>query len=307
MATPPEIALPPARCDLTISIVSLNTRDLLVDCLRSVFDSTGLTFDVVVVDNGSTDGSPEIVAQRFPKARLVRNRENRGFAAANNCALRDAGGRHILLLNPDTVVRPDTLKRMVAFMDETPAAGIAGPRIHFPDGRFQSCGYRFPTLLSEIRQSKNLDKVIRRVVGDEPRARLDSQPFETDWVDGACLLIRREAMEAVGLLDEQYFLYAEELDWCFRVRQAGWRVYALPGVEMLHYQGQSSAQMSDFSLMHLVETRLRYYRKHHGLASALATSFVYVVGNVRLMSRDRRKATVKLRATVHWWRSLLTV
>jgi GT2 family glycosyltransferase len=295
----------PPTCDLTIAIVSLNTRDLLEACLRSVFTSRGVAFEVYVIDNGSTDGSADKVARDFPAVRLVRNPSNRGFAAANNIAIRQAAGRYVLLLNPDTEIGPDVLQTMVAFMDAHPAAGICGPKIHFPDGRFQSCGYRFPTLLSEVRQSKNVDRLIRAVVGSEPPLAVEERPFEVDWVDGACLLIRRDVIEQVGPLDEQYFLYAEELDWCFCVRKAGWSVYALPGVSIAHHQGQTSAQMSDFSLAHLIETRLRFYRKNYGLLAAVTTSLVYVAGCLKQLGRNRRKETVKLRATLRWWRSLL--
>jgi N-acetylglucosaminyl-diphospho-decaprenol L-rhamnosyltransferase len=294
-----------ARCDVTISIVSLNTRELLAACLRSVAATTAVGFEVHVVDNGSSDGSPEMIDREYPEVRLTRSGANRGFAAANNIAIREADSRYVLLLNPDTVVSPETVGDMVSFMDGHREAGICGPRILFPDGRFQSCGYRFPTLLSEVRQSKNVNRLLRRLVGDEAPLTVGPVPYEADWVDGACLLIRREALDDVGLLDEQFFLYAEELDWCFRVRKAGWRIYALPGVEMVHHQGQSSAQMSDFSLAHLVETRLRYYRKNHGVAMAMVTSAVYVAGCLKQLKRDRPKASVKLRATMRWWRTLL--
>jgi N-acetylglucosaminyl-diphospho-decaprenol L-rhamnosyltransferase len=301
---PAECASSPRR-DVTISIVSLNTRGLLAACLESVAASTGIEFEVHVVDNGSTDGSPAMVAHDFPHVRLTRSGSNRGFAAANNCAIREADSRYVLLLNPDTIVSRRTIADMVSFMDDHADVGICGPRIVFPDGRFQSCGYRFPTLMSEVRQSKNLNRLLRHLVGDELPLRVGPVPFEADWVDGACLLIRRDALTDVGLLDEQFFLYAEELDWCFRVRKAGWRIYALPQVEMLHHQGQSSAQMSDFSLAHLVETRLRYYRKNHGVALAVVTSVVYVAGCMRQLKQDRRRATVKLRATMRWWRTLV--
>jgi N-acetylglucosaminyl-diphospho-decaprenol L-rhamnosyltransferase len=291
--------------DVTISIVSLNTRDLLSDCLRSVSSSVGVTFEVRVVDNGSSDGSPEMVARDYPKVELIRGQINRGFAAANNIAIRNTESRYVLLLNPDTVVEPYTLCQMIAFMDSQPDVGICGPRILFPDGRFQSCGYRFPTLLSEIRQSKNVGSIIRWIIGEPPRLVIEQAPADVDWVDGACFLIRRTVIQEIGLLDEQYFLYAEELDWCFRARQAKWRICALPSIRMVHYQGQSSAQMSDFSLALLIETRLRYYRKNHGLGIAVATSLVYVAGCLKQWNGNRHKETVKLRATLRWWRSLL--
>jgi GT2 family glycosyltransferase len=294
------------RPDVTISIVSFNTRELLSACLRSVFASTDLSFEVCVVDNGSSDGSAEMVGRDFPDARLMRSGGNIGFAAANNRALLKANGRYLLLLNPDTVVSPTTIGDMVAFMEQHPHVGICGPKILFPDGTFQSCGYRFPSLMSEIRQSKNIDKLLRRVIGEERPLKLEPGPMAVDWVDGACFLIRKEAISQIGPLDEQFFLYAEELDWCYRARQAGWDVYALPTVEMTHYQGKSSAQVSDFSLALLVETRLRYYRKNHGAVMAAVTSFVYVAGCLKQLKRDRRRARVKLRATMRWWRTLVT-
>jgi GT2 family glycosyltransferase len=291
--------------DLSVIIVSLNTCKLLAACLGSVYASTGLDFEVFVVDNGSRDGSAEMVLRDFPLARVIRNPSNRGFAAANNVALDESGGRHVLLLNPDTLLQADTLRRLVEFLDAHPDAGICGPKVFFPDGRFQSCGYRFPTLLREIRQSRHIDRTLRWLVGEEPPLPCDGKPFEVDWVDGCCLAIKRAVIDQIGRLDEQYFLYAEELDWCFRARRAGWAVYALPNVAMIHYQGQSSSQMSDFSLTQLVETRLRYYRKNHGLGSAFLVSLVYVAGGLRQIRRSRSKQAVKLRATMRWWRSLL--
>ena len=142
------------RRDVTISIVSLNTRELLAACLRSVVATAGLGLEVHVVDNGSTDGSTAMVARDFPQVRLTLSGSNRGFAAANNCAIREADSRYVLLLNPDTIVSPQTIGDMVSFMDDHADVGICGPKIMFPDGRFQSCGYRFPTLMSEVRQSK---------------------------------------------------------------------------------------------------------------------------------------------------------
>ena len=294
------------RFDVTVSIVSLNTRALLADCLRSVMATTGVGYHVHVVDNGSSDGSTAMVAVDFPEVRLTPSGSNRGFAAANNCAIREADSRYVLLLNPDTLVSPETIGDLIAFMDEHPQVGICGPRIVFPDGRFQSCGYRFPTLMSEIRQSKNVNKVLRVLIGDEPALAMKPVPYDVDWVDGACLLIRRETLREIGLLDEQFFLYAEELDWCFRARKGGWRICAVPHVQMIHYQGQSSGQMSDFSLAHLVDTRLRYYRKNHGLPMAAVTSVVYAAGCIKQLRRDRRKARVKLHATLRWWRTLVT-
>jgi N-acetylglucosaminyl-diphospho-decaprenol L-rhamnosyltransferase len=291
--------------DVTVAIVSLNTRDLLAACLRSVFASTGVSLDVWVVDNRSTDGSAEMVARDFPSARLVRNDTNRGFAAANNVAIRDARSRYVLLLNPDTVIPHDAIRELVAFMDAHPKAGICGPQVRFPDGRFQSCGYRFPTLAGEIRQSKRSGALMRRLVGEETPLEVPGHPVEREWVDGCCLLIRASTVKEIGLLDEQYFLYAEELDWCFQARACGWQVYAVPPVTIVHYLGQSSSQISDFSLGCLVETRLRYYRKNHGVGTAAVISVVYILGCLKQLRNDPRKNTVKLRAALRWWWTLL--
>jgi GT2 family glycosyltransferase len=191
---------------------------------------------------------------------------------------------------------------MVAFMDANGTVGICGP-IHFPTaGSIVRLSLRH---CSEIRRQKP-GRLLRRVPGPEATLRIEEGPFEADWVDGACFMIRRDVIEQVGDLDEAYFLYAEELDWCFRVRKAGWTIFALPDVTMIHYQGQSSAQMSDFSLAHLVETRLRYYQKNHGLSVATLTSLVYLAGSARQWNRNPRKEKVKMRATLRWWRSLLT-
>jgi len=290
--------------DVTVSLVSYNTRDLLRACLQSVAATAGVSYEVLVVDNGSSDGSPTMVTREFPGVQLIANPDNRGFAAANNLAIRRACGRHVLLLNPDTVVFPHTIAEMAAFLDENENVGICGPRILFPDGTFQSCGYNFPTPLSEVRMSRNVGKALRLVVGDEPVPPSGSLPYECDWVDGACLMIRKAVIDRIGPLDEQYFLYTEELDWCFGARKAGWKVYALPHVEMLHYRGKSSEQASDWTLALLVETKLRYFRKNHGLSTAVFVSLVNAAGFIRQLRREPGKNRAKLRGVRQFWVSL---
>ena len=291
--------------DVTVSIVSFNTRDLLRAAIEAALGSRGVSLEIIVVDNGSKDGSAEMVEREFPSVHLVRNADNRGFAAANNVAIRRATGRYILLLNPDTVVRPDTIATLAGYLDSHPRTGICGPRILFPDGSFQSCGYRFPTVLSEIRQSKNVNKAMKALVRPETFVADLPESREVDWVDGACFMIRRDVIEAIGPLDEQYFLYAEELDWCFNARKAGWAIAAVPAAEMVHHLGQSSSQVSDRSLVYFMDTRLRYYRKNRGLAAALFVSVVYVAGCVKQLRREPHKSKVKLRAIRLWWGSLL--
>jgi N-acetylglucosaminyl-diphospho-decaprenol L-rhamnosyltransferase len=291
--------------DVTVSIVSFNTRDLLRAAVTAALSTRGVSFEIIVADNGSKDGSAEMIEREFPSVHLVRNSDNRGFAAANNVVIRRAKGRYILLLNPDTEVNPETIPTLAGYLDAHPRTGICGPRILFPDGTFQSCGYRFPTVLSEIRQSKNVNKAIRALVGPETFEPDAHDTREVDWVDGACFMIRREVIEQIGPLDEQYFLYAEELDWCFNARKSGWAIAALPAAEMIHHLGQSSSQVSDRSLVHFMDTRLRYYRKNRGLATALFVSVVYVAGCLKQMRPEPHKSKVKLRAIRRWWGSLL--
>ncbi len=287
--------------DVSIIVISFNTRDLLRACLNAVFERQAVSTEVFVVDNCSKDGSAEMVETEFPRAILIRNPHNRGFAAANNVAIRRASGEHVLLLNPDTVLPPPTLLEMVRFMNDHQDVGICGPRILYPDGSFQSCGYAFPTLLSEIRQSKNVNRAIKAVIGDEPSPPSGSEPREAEWVDGACLMMRRAVIDAIGPLDEQYFLYGEELDWCYRTRKAGWKIYALPAVEMVHYQGKSSEQTKDTSLAHLIETRLRFYRKNYGMPEALLISLVYLAGCLKQLRREPVKSKVKMKAVLRWF------
>jgi GT2 family glycosyltransferase len=290
--------------DVSVIVVSYNTREILRACLGAVAQSTGVGLELFVVDNSSRDGSADMVAQDFPWVHLIRNADNRGFAAANNIAIRRTTGRFVLLLNPDTVVQPEAIGTLARFLTEHRNVGICGPLVLNPNGTYQSCGYHYPTLLSEIRQSKNSGKLLRRVVGPEPEFGPRTEPTNVEWVDGCCLMIRREVIGAIGPLDEQFFMYAEELDWCFNARKHGWRIVAHPGTSIVHYGGQSSAQVAERSLALLVETRLRYYRKNFGLWTASLVSLVYLLGFAKRYREEPVKSQAKLRGVWQWVRSL---
>jgi GT2 family glycosyltransferase len=291
--------------DVSVIVVSYNTRSLLHGCLEAVRASNAITVETFVVDNASPDGSADLVAEAFPDVRLIRNRDNRGFAAANNLAIQEARGRYVLLLNPDTIVQPDTIGILAAFLDARPDVGITGPRVLNEDGSLQSCGYWYPTLLEEIRQSRQLEKIARRVWGAPRRHPDPGRETEVDWVDGCCLLIRRTVIGRIGPLDEQYFLYAEELDWCRSATAAGWRIVTCPSSEMTHLRGRSSDQVHSRALALLIETRLRYYRKHDGLVTAMVVSLVYGLGCLRRFSAEPDKNRAKLRGVRQWWRAAL--
>jgi N-acetylglucosaminyl-diphospho-decaprenol L-rhamnosyltransferase len=254
--------------DLSVVIVSYNTRELLHGCLTSVISTlrSRLQYEVLVVDNASTDGSATMVQDAFPQVRLLINKENRGFAAANNQAIERSGGRHVILLNPDTVVREGVLERMVTFLDEHSQVGVVGPKLLYPDGSFQHSAFTFPTLpmifLDFFPVNHRLTN--SRLNGRYPRASYDvGGPFPVDHPLGAGLMVRRKAIEDVGLLDEGFFMYCEEIDWCMRVKKAGWEIYCFPQAEIVHFVGQSTTQSRDEMFVQLHRSRYRLYEKHY--------------------------------------------
>lgn len=293
-----------ATIDVTISIVNFNTRDVLRSCLESLMATRGVTIRIYVVDNASSDGTVEMVRDTFPHVQMIANSQNQGFAAANNRVIRQADGRYVLLLNPDTEVPVDVLSAMVSFMDRRPDVGICGPAILSSDGSVQSCGESFPTLSREVLQSRRLRRLFKRFTRPAPPPVRPAAPFEVDWVGGACLMARRKLVEEIGVLDEQFFLYAEELDWCYRARKAGWKICVLPAIAIVHHRGKSTEQVSEAALAYLTETRLRYYRKNHGLWYAALVSLVYLAGALNQWRSDRTTASVRLNATGVWWRTL---
>jgi N-acetylglucosaminyl-diphospho-decaprenol L-rhamnosyltransferase len=267
--------------DLSVIIVNWNVRDLLRRCLHSILANLpACQLEIIVVDNGSTDGSPEMVRTEFPQVHLMANPDNRGFTAANNQGLAVARGRYVLLLNPDTEVVGDALETLVAFADAHPDVGVVGPQLLNPDGTVQSSRRRFPTLATALLESTWLQPyaprrlLARYYVLDRP----DDKVQDVDWVTGAALMARREAVEQVGPLDEGFFMYSEELDWCRRFRAAGWRVVYLPTARVIHYEGKSSEQVLPARHIHFQTSKIRYFRKYHGPAAAEVLRLV-LLGN----------------------------
>jgi N-acetylglucosaminyl-diphospho-decaprenol L-rhamnosyltransferase len=259
--------------DLSVIIVSWNVRDLLRRCLGSIFNAPkGPRLQVIVVDNASTDGSVEMVETEFPIVQLICNAENRGFPAANNQGMAVADGRYVLLLNPDTEVIGAALGVLVAYADEHADAAVVGPKLLNPDGSIQHSRYRFPTLATALFESTWLQPVAPRRLLDRYHA-LDlpnNVPCDVDWVRGAALFVRRQAITQVGLLDEGFFMYSEELDWCRRFRDAGWRVVYLPAAQVVHREGKSSEQVVAARHIHFQTSKVRYFRKYQGRAAAEA-------------------------------------
>jgi GT2 family glycosyltransferase len=266
--------------NLAIVIVSWNVRGLLEACLTSVYESlkgSNLRGEVWVVDNASTDGSAEMVRERFPQARLMANETNVGFAAANNQALRAMGfpspaerhelPRYVLLLNPDTEVLGDALTTTVRFLDENPQAGVAGAKLLYPDGRLQHSAFAFPTLAQAFFDFFPLHYRLlnSRLNGRYPRRLYEGgDPFPIDHPLGAALMARGEAIQEVGLLDERFFIYCEEIDWCLRMKKAGWGVYCVPRAVVVHHEAKSTRQVRGEMFVALWRSRYLLFEKHYG-------------------------------------------
>ena len=270
--------------DLSVIVVSWNVRDLLRRCLSSVpgagSSPCDLGAEVVVVDNASTDGSVRMVEQEFPSVRIVANSTNRGFPAANNQGMALANGRYILLLNPDTEVLDNALETMVDFADAHSDVGVVGPRLLNTDGSVQSSRRRFPTLATAIFESTWLQPCAPRRLLEHYHVldRPDDDTIDVDWVTGAAVMVRRETIDRVGALDEGYFMYSEELDWCRRIRDAGWRVVHLPTAQVIHHVGKSSEQVVVARHVHFQTSKVRYFRKYHSAAAA-ETLRLFLLGN----------------------------
>ncbi len=300
--------------DLSIVIVNWNVRELLRRCLDSILADEITTggrpyvrcgqgnhgglplrtgghgvppvLQVIVVDNASTDGSAEMVRTEFPDVHLIANEDNRGFTAANNQGVAVAQGRYVLLLNPDTEVVGDSLSKLVAFADEHPDVGMVGPKLLNSDGSVQSSRRRLPTPATAFFESTWLEPCAPRRLLDRYyiQDRPDDVVQDVDWITGAAMLARREAIDEVGPLDEGFFMYSEELDWCRRFGEAEWRVVYLPAAQIIHHVGKSSEQAVPARHIHFQTSKVYYFRKYHGPLMAetlrwfLLCNYVWQIG-----------------------------
>ncbi|HNS01995.1 MAG TPA: glycosyltransferase family 2 protein [Anaerolineae bacterium] len=286
---------------LAVVIVNYNVSALLRACLESLLASLArtpeLTAEVWVVDNASADGSAAMVAEAFPQVRLLASPDNLGYTAGNNLALQLLGfaplagearplaayawatgqppsagqPRHVWLLNPDTVVQGDAPAQLLRFLDQTPAAGACGAQLAYADGSFQHGAFRFPGLaqlgLDFFPPPGRLNRPLldSRLNGRySGRLYAAGKPFPVDFVLGATLLVRGETLRQVGLLDESYFMYCEEMDWQRRAQQAGWSIHCVPAAQVIHVAGASSSQFRSRAFVALWQSRLRYFGRYHG-------------------------------------------
>lgn len=291
--------------DLSIVTVSWNVCELLRECIQSVDAGRGdLHLEMIVVDSASTDGSPDMVAQDFPWVKLIRGQENLGFPRGNNLGIAQAKGRHILLLNPDTVIIGDALPAMVQHLEQHLDIGALGAQLLNPDGTIQSSRRRFPTFLTAVFESTWLENIAPRSITRHYYA-LDlanDTVSDVDWVTGACLMVPKRVVDHVGPLDEGFFMYSEELDWCRRIKDAGWRVVYFPQAKIMHHVGKSSEQAVTARHINFQQAKLRYFRKYYGriptfiLRTILLLNYIWqialeaskgLLGHKRPMRRQR--------------------
>lgn len=286
---------------LSVCLVNWNTRQLLADCLESLFaDPASAAWEVLVVDNASSDGSAAMVRRRFPQVRLIVSQENLGFSGGNNLALARTRAPYMLLLNTDTLVEPGALGRLVDFMEARADVGAVGPKLLNADGSLQlSCGIA-PSAWTEMLHKLLLHKVF-------PFFKLGrwnhGQTRAVGWVSGACLLVRRTAVDQVGPLDPGFYMYHEDVEWCLRLNRGGWGVYYCPDSRVTHLGGQSSRQ--NFAKMLVVSQQSLFYlySKHFGRGSALALRWLTVlemglraaVWSALLACRPRRRGEARQR------------
>jgi N-acetylglucosaminyl-diphospho-decaprenol L-rhamnosyltransferase len=295
---------------LSIIIVSWNVCDLLRICLGSIErERNAVALEVIVVDGASADGSPAMVQAEFPWVRLIARHDNVGFPRGNNLGIAEARGRYLLLLNPDTELLPGALSTLLDYIEQQPGIGVLGPQLLNPDGSVQSSRRRFPTLVTALFESTWLQPlapaaVLRRYYAlDLP----DDRPADVDWLMGACLLAPREVVDKVGLLDEAYFMYSEELDWCRRVKEAGRRVVYLPAAQVVHHQGKSSEQAVAARHISFQRAKLRYFRKFHGRAAVVFLRLLLLFNYAWQMGLEGAKVLVghkgamrRQRIQVYW-------
>lgn len=299
---------------LSIVIVNWNTRELLAGCLESVngdqtpvTDHRSLITETIVVDNASADGSAAMVRERFPWVQLIENGENVGFARANNQAIGHSRGRYVLLLNSDTVVHPGALDRLMAFMDAPPQAGACGPRLLNGDGSLQPSAQPMLTPGREFWRLAFLDRLWPRATYRQERWDV-STPRPVEVIKGACLLLRRAALDQVGLLDDQYFMYTEEVDLCYRLAQAGWQLWYVPQAVVTHFGEASSKQVREAMYLQLYRSKLQFFRKFGGADRARqAKALLALVYAPRVVFASTAALVAPAwRPRARTWRRLLT-
>jgi GT2 family glycosyltransferase len=253
-----------AAPDVTISLVNTDNRELLLDCLASLGPAAGeLTLQTIVIDNASSDGSAAAVRQEHPDVQVVERSHRHGFGANHNEAIRRALGRHVLILNEDTVLHERMLETMCRFMDQNPDVGACGPKIFYPDGSVQPSAFHFPTPARVALTTLTLQRAFWIQSATDRIARVD-------WVCGAAILARRPALDAIGGFDESLYIYSEDPDLCLRMRDAGYATAYFPHASLVHFENATTSGVPERRIFQMERSRALYTRKHHGLAGEVA-------------------------------------
>jgi GT2 family glycosyltransferase len=278
--------------EVSVVIVNWNTKKFLYNCLRSVFRNTKeISYDIWVVDNASLDGSSDMVTSEFPTINLIKNKKNLGFAVGNNQAIAASEGKYILILNPDTELIMNSIKKMKAYMDKSERVGAVGCKLLNSDGSLQrSChghvnpirAFTFSAGLHRFIRDGTLTFKIGNLLKNTFRTFVNLADYDSvlfpDSIDGACMLLSREALSDVGLLDEQFFMYWEDADLCYRLTENKWKVAYIPDTKIIHHGGQSSMQNYNKMALESWKSRALLYKKHHGSKSVIALRAAVIFG-----------------------------
>ncbi|MFC1888619.1 glycosyltransferase family 2 protein [Thermodesulfobacteriota bacterium] len=298
--------------DLSFVVASWNAKDYLSECLKTLtHELSGHGAEIIVVDNGSTDGSPEMVGERFPHVLLIRNDTNLGFAKANNIAIRQSTGRYIVLVNSDVKVLEGCIDRMLSYMDSHSDVGMLGPKILSADGTVQRSCMGFPTLWNSFSRALALDVVFpnSKVFGGKMMTFFHHDKIsDVEVVNGCVWMVRREALNEVGLLDEKFFIYAEDIDWCKRYWVAGWKVVFYPEAEAIHFGSASSSNNPTRFYLEIYRANLKYWEKHHGRIAKFCFVLITLIHHIlrlfgqltlySIKSSKREQAPMKIKRSV---------
>lgn len=313
--------------DVSIIIVAWNVRKLLYDCLKSVYDQTkGIDFEVIYVDNASEDGSVEMVRSEFPQAKIIKNEENKGFIKANNQGIEIANGRYVLLLNSDTIVLDNAIAKTVKFADEHPKAAVVSCKVLYPDRTLQRTCFMYPSVLNMFLDTTYLFNIFpeSKFFGREQMSWWHYNDVrEVETVCGCYSLVRKEAIKQVGLMDERYFVYGDDPDWCYRFRKSGWKIMFTPDCQIIHYGGQTTRQMARKLRLQLHGSELIFMKLHRGKLAfpfaCLLKALFFILRvpywlAVAIFHKDERKKSIEMAKTyligcfyclVNWKRLLI--
>jgi len=303
---------------LSIIIVSWNVKDDLLRCLSSLKESPpSESFEQIAVDNNSSDGTLDAVKQSYPEVITIANRANRGFAAANNQGIKASSGQYILLLNPDTIIHPGTLNILIGFLDNNPDVGVCGAKLLYADGSVQPSVRRFPSFRAVLYRH-TVFRLLRIFRADYRRWSMKDfdydRQMDVDQVMGAAMIIRRSVIDEVGSMDEGFFMYYEEVDLCYRIKRAGWRIVFLPDAVITHLSGRSAKQIRLKRRIMMLKSMMVFFRKHRNrfIAETFAVVFkfavilrnichltlgiiVYIISTIRLNQKKTEHAKEKIR------------